>query len=219
VARRTTPICVSRQGARLLRLRSAPIIPIGVDLDVFKPVDREEARRELGWPTEGRYVLLPGARSNRRKNAPLFDAVVEELANRGVDANPVSLEGFTRSQVALVMAAVDVTLMTSLFEGSPVAVKESLACGTTVVSVPVGDNAEALADLPGCAVVPRRANELATAVINALAHGSDQRLRQRAERYSRPAVAREMLSAYSKVLSAEGATNSVTRVPPVEVGP
>ena len=51
------------------------------------------------------------------------------------------------------MNAVDVTLLTSDWEGSPGAVRESLACQTPVVSVPVGDVPNVLSGLPGCAVM------------------------------------------------------------------
>src|SRR5205814_5587092 len=116
------------------------------------------------------------------------------------DVTPVSLEGFSRKQVIDVMNAVDVTLMTSEFEGSPVATKESLACMTPVVSVPVGDLTELLAGLPGCAVAPREPVALADAVLHALDRGGGPILRQRAERLSRPRTAARTVALYESVL-------------------
>ena len=159
VARLGTPVFVSRDGARRLGCPGAAVIPAGVDVEVFRPRRRAEARAALGWPDRGHYILLPGARGTPRKGAPLFDAVVQEVRRRVSDVTPVSLEGFSRKQVIDVMNAVDVTLMTSEFEGSPVATKESLACMTPVVSVPVGDLPELLAELPACAVAPRDPGE------------------------------------------------------------
>ena len=89
------------------------------------------------------------------------------------DVTPVSLEGFSREQVAKVMNAVDVTLMTSDFEGSPVAVKESLACMTPVVSVPVGDLPELLEGLPGCAIVAARSGRARRRDAHAFESGGD----------------------------------------------
>ena len=66
------------------------------------------------------------------------------------------------------MNSVDVTVMTSDYEGSPVAMRESLACLTPVVSVSVGDVPELLAGLPGCAVVERSPRPLADAIVGAL---------------------------------------------------
>jgi glycosyltransferase involved in cell wall biosynthesis len=200
-ARLGTPVFVSRDGARRLGRPNAAVVPAGVDVDLFRPRAREKARAALGWPLRGKYVLLPGARSNRTKNASLFDTVVDELRRRVEDVTPVSLEGFARHEVADVMNAVDVTLMTSVFEGSPVATKESLACLTPVVSVPVGDLPELLDGLPGCAVAPTRPAALADAVVGAFAAGRQPALRERAEALSRRRIAERTVSLYESVLA------------------
>jgi len=202
VARACTPICVSRQGAEMLRLRDPTVIPIGVDTASFGPVDRAAVRRHLGWARDTSYVLFPGSRRNRVKNVGLFDEVVRHASQRQPDLASVTLEGLSRAEVALAIAAADVTLMTSHSEGSPVTVKESLACGTPVVSVPVGDNAEVLRDLTGCAVVPRNVAALADAVLAAIAHGPDLLFRERAEQYSRAAIAERVLAVYVDTLRA-----------------
>jgi teichuronic acid biosynthesis glycosyltransferase TuaC len=200
VARMTTPVFVSRDGARRLGLNGAPVIPAGVDLDLFRQRSTVRARAALGWRRTGRYVLLPGARRNPGKGSLLFDAVVREVRKHVHDLTSVSLEGFSRRQVADVMNAVDVTLMTSDFEGSPVSVKESLACMTPVVSVPVGDVPELLAGLPGCKIAQRDPIALADAVMRALERGGDPALRRRVERLSRSCVAERTVALYESVL-------------------
>jgi glycosyltransferase involved in cell wall biosynthesis len=200
VARIATPVFVSRDGARRLGLEGSAVIPAGVDLDLFRPRPTAKARAALGWPTTGHYVLLPGARRNPVKGVPLFDAVVRALHGRVRDLTPVSLEGFSRRQVADVMNAVDVTLMTSDFEGSPVSIKESLACMTPVVAVPVGDVPELLAGLPGCEIAPRDPVALADAVMRALERGGDAELRRGVERLSRSHVAERTVALYESVL-------------------
>jgi teichuronic acid biosynthesis glycosyltransferase TuaC len=200
VARLNTPVFVSEDGARRLGCPNAAVIPAGVDIDLFRPRPAAEARAVLGWPVRGRYVLLPGARSNPRKGARLFDPVVREVSRRVPDVTPVSLERFSRRETVDVMNAVDVTLMTSDFEGSPVAVKESLACMTPVVSVPVGDVSELLAGLPGCTVTSRDPVALADAVLAAFESGGDPALRRRAEQLSSRRVAERVLALYESVL-------------------
>ena len=200
VARRTVPVFVSRDGARRLGCPDAAIIPAGVDIDLFRPRPADVARRSLGWPVRGRFVLLPGARTNPSKDARLFDLAVRELRRVLPDVIAVSLEGFARQQVVDVMSAVDVTLMTSEFEGSPVSAKESLACMTPVVSVPVGDMPELLAGLPGCAIAPRDPVALAEAVLVAFERGGDSALRRRAEQYSCARIAQQTLALYRDVV-------------------
>ncbi len=203
VARRTTPVFVSRAGAQLLGCPDAAVIPAGVDVDLFRPQPIVEARRALDWPEGNRFILLPGSREKPVKNAQLFDSVVQELRRRLPDVAAVSLEGFSRQQVVNVMNAVDVTLMTSISEGSPVAVKESLACMTPVVSVPVGDLPELLAGLPGCAIAPRSPSALADAVIRAFEHRGDPALRSRAEQYSTRHTAERTIALYRDLVSTE----------------
>ena len=201
VARRATPVFVSRDAAQRLGCPNAAVIPAGVDVDLFRPRPAQEARRSLGWPVSGRFVLLPGARANPDKGAELFDSVVHELRRRGTGLAAVSLEGFAREQVVDVMNAVDVMLMTSVFEGSPVAPKESLACMTPVVSVPVGDMPNLLAGLPGCAIAPRDPVALADAVLAALESGGDRALRERAEAFSGARMAQQVVDVYRDVLA------------------
>ena len=117
----------------------------------------------------------------------------------------VSLEGFSREQVVDVMNAVDVTLMTSVFEGSPVSAKESLACTTPVVSVPVGDMPDLLDGLPGCAIVSRSPAVLADAVLAAFESGRDLALRRRAEQFSGARTAERIVALYRNVVGERAA--------------
>jgi glycosyltransferase involved in cell wall biosynthesis len=201
VARATTPIFVSQELAAGLGCARAAVVPAAVDLDVFRPHDRREARRALGWPEDASVVLLPGSRHDRAKGAALFDAALE-LARRELPGlRAASLEGLTREQVAITMNAADVTVMTSTSEGSPVAVKESLACLTPIVSVPVGDVERLVSDLPGCAVCPRDPERIADALIAALESGRHPELRERAAAFARPLIARNVVAVYEHVLA------------------
>jgi len=199
VSRLSTPVVVSEEGRRALGRPSAVVIPAGVDTNLFRPFDRVHARRELGWEAEARYVLLPGARANPTKRADLFDAVVDEVRKTVPDVQGVSLENFSRQKTVLALNAVDATLVTSYREGSPVTVRESLACMTPVVSVPVGDAARVLAGLRGCGVFPRDRVSLAGGVLDAFAAERHPELRRRAEQTSRQRVAEQVAALYAAV--------------------
>jgi len=197
VARRCqAPVFVNAAGANRLGLPDAPVICAGVDTDMFAPVDRAEARRALGWDEGRTYVLFPGARDSVVKRADLFDAAVAHARRRRPDLVPVVLDGHRREDVPTVMNAVDVTLMTSDSEGAPVTIKESLACATPVVSVPVGDVPAVLAGLPGCTIAPREPEALAHGVLRALGAGRAPALRLRAQEYSEERMARRTLALY-----------------------
>lgn len=122
------------------------LIPCGVDLEFFKPGERADARKLLGFETDKKYVLFAGAFDNRVKNATLAQKALKFLP----DLNLLELKGYTREQVVHLMNAVDVVLMTSFTEGSPQFIKEAMACNCPVVSVPVGDVPEVIDGINGC---------------------------------------------------------------------
>lgn len=204
VARACTPVFVSSELARGLGCAQAAVIPAAVDLDAFRPVDREQARAALGWEHTEPVALLPGSRSHRAKGADLFDAAVTETRRLLPGLHAVSLEGLSRQEVALTMNAADVTVLTSVSEGSPVAVRESLACTTPVVTVPVGDAPMIVEGLPGCAVVPRDPMRIAQAIEAALEMGRSSALRERVAPFGRPVIAQRLHALYQSVVSRGG---------------
>ena len=129
-----------------LRRVKHSLIPCGVDTTLFKQLDKEQARKELRLDAEKKYVLFAGAYNIGVKNAALARAAISVLP----DVELIELNGYSREQVALLLNAVDVVLMTSFTEGSPQIIKEALACNCPVVSVPVGDVPYMIENIPGC---------------------------------------------------------------------
>jgi glycosyltransferase involved in cell wall biosynthesis len=203
VARRTQPIAVAPVIAASLGALDAPVIPCAVDLDLFAPSDRTQARRALGWPQDASCVLFPASRNDTtkqvRKQVGLFDATVERLRLNVPRVFAASLDGLSRQEVSLAMNAADVAVLTSLWEGAPVGVKEALACQTPVVSVEVGDVSAVLPGLPGCAIVPRDPEALAKGVEGALHAGRDARLREAMHDYGRRPIAERVLGVYRRI--------------------
>ena len=139
------------------------ILPNGVDLDRFQPLDRESCRDDLGWSPQGFHVLH--STSNRRdskKRLDLAEAAVSRLRAGGVAAEIHGLHAVPHPLVPVWLNAADVLLFTSRAdEGSPNIVKEALACGRPVISVDVGDVAERLAGVAGCHIAEPDAGALA----------------------------------------------------------
>lgn len=155
--------------------RNYALIPCGVNLEDYPIVDRFEARNRFGLDKDKKYVLFAGAFDNFVKNAPLAQAALSHIP--GVEL--LELKGYSRFQVAFLMQAVDVLLMTSLTEGSPQVIKEAMACGCPIVSVDVGDVRERMGDLDGCFIAERDPEALAAKVSEALAFGGKTEGRNR----------------------------------------
>ena len=158
------------------RSLSYAVIPGGVDMNVFYPVDRAEAREMLmqslkkstiahyegvfdGRFEEGKkYVLFAGSFTNGIKNYPDASKAIKLLDTR---ISLIQMRGYTRQQVNLLLNSVDCLLMTSFREGSPMVIKEAMAVGCPVVSVDVGDVRDLISDVCGCYMADRNSEDIA----------------------------------------------------------
>lgn len=160
-------IFVSQKNIDIARPRKDfALIPCGINLEDYPIIDKADARREMGLEMSKKYVLFAGAFDNPVKNAPLAKSALEQIP--GVEL--LELKGYTRSQVSMLMQAVDAFLMTSFSEGSPQVIKEALACGCPIVSVDVGDVKRRVSGIEGCFISGRSLDNLVTSLRFALAH-------------------------------------------------
>lgn len=204
VARWSTAVIVKSAAMKArLRLESAHVIPNGVNLDLFRPMDTAEARMRVGLDSTRKYVIFPydPAVANKR-----YDLVAEavRLAHSEVpEIELLRVSGTPRSQMPLYLNAVDALVLASHSEGSPNIVKEAMAVNLPVVSVDVGDVADLLRDTEGCYLVPRRAEDIAARLVEVCRRGTRTQGRNRIERYPEDQIAREIVAVYASAVSAK----------------
>lgn len=157
-------ILVSESLAPSLPRRDYHVIPSGLDLDLFAPQPRAEARQRLGLDPNRRYVLFAGAASNPRKRFHLAKQVVQILCSE-MDVDLIVASEVSHEQIPDYMNASNALLLVSLHEGSPNVVKEALACNLPVVSTDVGDVRQRIGQLPGCAIVNNDTPDAIAAVL------------------------------------------------------
>lgn len=174
------------------------IIPCGIDLKTFYPIDRTIARKSLGWDPKGKYVLFGGAFDNEVKNSPLAKAAVVQI--EGVQL--LEMRGYTRDQVNLVMNAADCLLVTSFREGGPLVNKEAMACGTPVVAVHVGDVEKTMEGVDGCYIAAHDTNDVVSCLRQALSFQGKTNGRQRIIdlRLSLEDVAKRIIEIYEIII-------------------
>jgi len=144
----------------LLYNSNVEVLTCGVDTEFFKP------ERSKKIDSEEKIILFPSSPLRKVKNYPLFLQVVNELKESyNYKINIKNLENLPRIQVKKILNQSDCLLMTSITEGSPQVIKESLSCGLPVVSVPVGDVSEMIKEVPNCYISSsHNAKELARLV-------------------------------------------------------
>lgn len=186
--------------ARQIGVKNLEVIPNGLDLELFKPKTVERAR--LGLREKCRYILFAGRFDDPFKGHALAQAAVAHLrAREELEFELIELHGKTQSEVADYLNAVDCLLMTSVSEGSPNIVKEALACGLPVVSVPVGDVEERLRGVDACAIVPRDPGAIGQALAPILrARVRSREGRSRVSSLGLDTVAERLIRRYRAVL-------------------
>lgn len=183
--------------------RKATVLPNGVDVGLFRPMDKGEARAKLGWPIEERVVLFNASSPTEaiRKNVSLARKSVEILSQSPSGVSLREICNVRPDEVQLMLNAADCLLVTSLHEGSPNIVKEAMACNLPVVSVPCGDVSERLAGAHPGGVCTYDAVSLADAIKEVFkagcrSNGLEQLV---AQRLSATAVAERLGKLYSSV--------------------
>lgn len=140
--------------------RKIRVIPCGIDLQRFHPMDRSMCRQRLGWKPNAFHILFPANSGDPVKRPWLAQAAVQMLKERGIGAELHQLSGVPYGDVPIWINASDVLILTSLHEGSPTVVKEALACNVPVVSVDVGDVADRIAGIEGCYLATAETGDL-----------------------------------------------------------
>lgn len=141
------------------------VIPCGVDLDRFKPLDKPSARRQLGFSgddfiilyvgryapvkglnrlleTVGHLTHLPGLRlvmvGGDGPHTPMFRQLQSEATALNIQ-NRVTFAGRVEQKtLPQYYSAADVLAVPSYYESFGLVALEALACGTPVVTTPVG---------------------------------------------------------------------------------
>ena len=175
------------------------MIPCGIDLENYPEMDKLTARGIMGLQPQIKYILFAGAFDNRIKNASLAKEVVKLIP----EAILIELKGYSRAQVATLMQAVDVLLMTSYTEGSPQVIKEAMACGCPIVSVDVGDVKCRLEGVSGSYVAQSRSvDELIGLLHHAIQFEGKTNGREKivADGLDNKTIAKRVLDVYNLVL-------------------
>ncbi len=172
-------------------VRRSSLIPVGIDLESWGREYRDSLPRKLGLQSHGKTMLYVG-RLEREKNVDLiinsFQIVRKEVQDCSLiiigdgtqrkdlervagqeEGDGVRFLGSQSSEVVRdYMATSDVLCLASSFESGPLVVLESLASGTPVVSMDVGQVRRFLQDTATGIIVPRDTEAMANAVIDLL---------------------------------------------------
>ncbi len=204
------------------------VIPNGVDMGLFQPIARSEARRRLGLDERGPLLVCVAA-LERNKG---YEELIEAVSRLPADVHLIIVGGQTdggaylrrlcrlveekglagrvtfagrqpHEIVAAYFNAADVSVLASHAEGCPNVVLESLACGTPVVATSVGGTPELIKPGEnGELVQVQNPPVLAETLKRALSRSwSREAVRQSVEGRSWGSVAEQVLSVLESVFT------------------
>jgi teichuronic acid biosynthesis glycosyltransferase TuaC len=176
------------------------VIPNGVDLSQFEPLLKNVARARLGWSSRRKNLLFVGNPDIPRKNVGLAKSVRDELLQRGVEVDLRIAWQVEPGAMPLWMAASDVLLFPSLFEGSPNTVKEAMAMELPIVSTSVGDVMERFRGVEGTFISERDPKLMADKVELALQYDRAPTARSAIADLSTDRVAERIISLYNSLV-------------------
>jgi glycosyltransferase involved in cell wall biosynthesis len=176
------------------------IIPNGVDTERFKPMNKSESRKILGWSQDSAVVLFVTVRGHPRKRLDLAEEAVSRCGFCRRKIHLRVMQGVPHDRVPLWLNASDVLILTSVHEGSVNIVKEAMACNLPMVSVDVGDVRERLAGVTRCIITEPNAEALGRALTEILRGDERSNGRDHLQSLTLKTVATQLREFYLQVL-------------------
>jgi len=192
----------------------------GVDLELFRPLDRSAARAELNL-AGGRWLLSVGQLIERKGHdiairalprlpgwslliagdGPLRQSLASLAAELGVADRVLFAGAVPQSRLPTYYSAVDALVLASSREGWANVLLEAMACGTPVVASSVWGTPEVVAaPAAGVLMRDRTADELVTALEHLLDHYPDRKAtRAYAEAYDWAPTTRGQLALFEQL--------------------
>lgn len=178
----------------------AKVIPFGVDTTEFHSVGQQEAREQLGLHPKRKFVLFPWNPARSVKRFDIIEECMQILKSTDPEIALVVIFDRPHTEVMLYMNACDVMVLASDHEGSPVAVREALACGLPVVSVDVGDVKNLLGTGSNGVIVERDPAAFAEAIIRVINQGIEKVSETTKELYTNLDASESVLAVYLELL-------------------
>jgi glycosyltransferase involved in cell wall biosynthesis len=193
-------IVQSQEMARQIKNSNAFVIPHEVDLEVFKPTDRMEARRALGLAPEKKYVLFAANSEIPVKRFPLARAAADILEQQDAFTELLVVYKEPQWRLALYMSACDVLVFPSYQEGSPNIIKQAMACNLPIVATDVGDVRRVIGKTRDCYICPPDAREFASRMRGILSRRLRTEGREQVRHLNAESVSGKVIEVYEQVL-------------------
>jgi len=226
------------ESSSLLRGVPVKIIPNGLDLERFRPMDQAHVRNVLGLPQDRRLILFGAidCTSDKNKGFHLLQSALQRLVATGWSekadllvfgspqpVNPPDLGLTTHylgqiddvSSIASIYSAADLFVAPSIQENLSNMVMEAMACGTPSVAFDIGGMPDLIEHkYNGYLARPYEVDDLADGIAWGLSDGErlsamSQRCREKVSEYAIQSVSQRYLDLYRNVITEGSDSNNI----------
>ena len=180
-------------------LPEALIIPNGVDFSLFRPIDKDIARKKVNFTKNKNILFVANDLTRREKNFRLAKKVFDLIKKDEIALKTVSF--LPKKILVYYYNAADILLLTSLYEGSANVIKEAMACNLPIVSTDVGDIKDIIGSTEGCYITSFNPEDVAQKIIKALEFGNRTSGREKIKHLDSNIIAKKIIAVYQNVLN------------------
>lgn len=206
---------------QLIKNKNKKIIPVGIDTNIFKPMNKLESRKKTKLPLDKKIIITVG-RVNPEKRFDLailaFQKILkknkntilvligdgpekiqlEALVNKiGLNDNVIFTGSIANENLPEYLNSADLFLLSSDREGSPIVIREAIGCGLPVVTTNVGDVKDIINDKIGIIVKKGDVDDLAKKIIIALKRNWDLKyIQESANQFTWRNIIKRILKVY-----------------------
>jgi glycosyltransferase involved in cell wall biosynthesis len=193
-------IVQSHEMAQQIKKSNVFVIPHEVDLEVFKPTERNEARMALGLESNKKYVLFAANPEIPVKRFSLARAAANVLEQQNGFTELLVVYKEPQERLALYMSACDVLVFPSYQEGSPNIIKQAMACNLPIVATDVGDVRQVIGKTRDCYICRPDAREFAARMKEILSRRPRTEGREQVRHLNAKSVSGRIIEVYEQVL-------------------
>ncbi|MFA1711683.1 glycosyltransferase [Peribacillus frigoritolerans] len=147
------------------RTSSVGYVPNGVNLNMFKELNKDNCKQRLNLDLEKKYFLFTAAKNDKNRTEKRYDIIEgasKELSSRGIyNFEILFLSNVSHEMVPLYLNSCEAVLLASDYEGSPNIIKEAMACNVPIISTAVGNVPDMIEELENCYIAEQNSGNFA----------------------------------------------------------